>query len=722
MAEGRLSKADAAAAGSALGADRSWDGWTQRLSAAAERWKRRGFAHTLDVELAALGTWPRLLARANGEREATDLRHLIELLHAEERARRLSPASLAGWLTSPRDADANTLGQRLESDANAVRVETVHVSKGLEYPIVLLPFTWHVKKKDNRSYEPVTLRSASEPSAPAPDGDPPAPPKRASQHRLDLRSPYDDARKSALADLEKESRQEELRKLYVALTRARHHTVAWWGLIGDVHTSTDKSAFGRLLTRDASAQGFAGSEIKFDASSGEGPTPFERVSARLDDLCTAAHSQIAWSPAVMPAHPLQRWAGPKADTLLTEWPADRVLPTFSGRCGVSSYSSLARGAAAADLDEKKRAEAAPAIEEAANDEDLDIATRPTPDDKSDPEGGAAAGVSAPASVPPYENPLLLEAGGGTRFGTFVHEVFERVDFPTVAPHDDDACHSLDALLDALGAQHGYARESRERAQLAKALQPILETPLGSNIPRQDGLPALPSDFTLAQLARADRLDELPFDLALGAGTQYERQREPQSGLNALAARPDCVDPSAVYEALSKIDDPVLKSRLGPWLDFQEQRKGAEKALIGSIAGILTGSIDLAFRVRTSADSTMYFVADYKTNRIKDCQPGHFTGPWLDWKMQTSGYLLQSLLYSLALHRHLTLRVNGYDYDKHFGGALYLFVRGMIGANTPRCTETGHALGVHALRWPKAVIQKLDAALSPPRKPAVKEKS
>ena len=623
---------------------------------------------------------------------------------------------------SPRDADSDTLGQRLESDANAVRVETVHVSKGLEYPVVLLPFTWRVRKKDDHAYKPLTLRSASESKDPAPDGAPRAPSTRASQHRLDLRSPYDTAREKALADLDKETRQEELRKLYVALTRGRHHTVAWWGLIGDVHTSTDKSAFGRLLTRDANAQGFEGSAIAFNGPPGEGPTAFERVSAKLDELCTAAHQDIAWSPAVMPAHPLQRWAAPKADALVTEWPADRTLPTFSGRCGVSSYSSLARGAAAADLDEKKRAEAAPANEEAASDEDLDIATRPTPDDKSDPEGGAAVGVSAPASVPKHDVSLLLEAGGGTRFGTFVHEIFERVDFPTVAPHDDDACHSLESLLDALGAQHGYARESRERAQIDKALPRILETPLGSNIPRQDGLPALPPDFTLAQLTRADRLDELPFDLALGAGTEYRRQPEPLSGLSALAARPDCVDPTAVYKALSEIQDADAKSRLGPWLDFQKQREGGGKALIGSIAGILTGSIDLAFRVRTNPDSTTYFVADYKTNRIKDCQPGHFTGPWLDWKMQTSGYLLQSLLYTLALHRHLRLRLDGYDYDQHFGGALYLFVRGMIGATTPRCTETGHALGVHALRWPKAVIQTLDAALSPHRKPAVKEKS
>ncbi len=717
---GSAAMTEAARAGVSLGPDRSWDRWTQRLAAAAERWKRRGFAHTIDVELAALGTWPRVLAHPNGERDATDLRHLIELLHAEERARRLGPASLAEWLSSPRDAAQDALAQRLESDANAVRVETVHVSKGLEYPIVLLPFSWKVRGATNQDYKPLTLRSAAASHDPAAD-DAAAATAHASRHRLDLHAPYHVARQDALETLAAETRQEELRKLYVGLTRARHHTVAWWGVIGKDHKDTGQSALGRLLMRDPDQNGFQDCNIVFGKEDGSSPTPFERVSAKLDDLCTAADANIAWSPATMPTQPLERWTPPRIDALVTDWPTDRALPAFSGRYGVSSYSSLARGAAAKDIDEKKRAtiENASDADVEANPEALE-ATVAAADgaEENDTEGGAAVGVSAPASVPKHEDPLLLTAGSGTRFGTFVHEVFERVDFPSDAPHDDDACDSLEALLDALGAQHGYARDSRERKQLLAAIPQILRTPLGSRKENPCQLEGLPEDFTLARISRADRLDELPFDLALGAGTNYVRATDPSEGLDALAARPGCVDPDAVYEALTEAGG---NPRLKPWLDFQAKRQGEKKALIGSIAGILTGSIDLAFRVGATPDSTRYFVADYKTNRIEGCEPGHFTGPWLDWKMQTSGYLLQSLLYTLALHRHLSVRLPGYRYETHFGGALYLFLRGMNGPNTTRCAETGHALGVHALRWPKEVVTALDAALTPMSERTKKEK-
>jgi exodeoxyribonuclease V beta subunit len=80
-------------------------------------------------------------------------------------------------------------------------------------------------------------------------------------------------------------------------------------------------------------------------------------------------------------------------------------------------------------------------------------------------------------------------------------------------------------------------------------------------------------------------------------------------------------------------------------------------------------------------------------------------------MATTGYPLQALLYTLALHRHLRLRLGPrYDYDRQVGGYLYLFLRGMAGPDTPRCEETGRCLGVFAHRWSRQTIERLDAAL------------
>jgi exodeoxyribonuclease V beta subunit len=79
-------------------------------------------------------------------------------------------------------------------------------------------------------------------------------------------------------------------------------------------------------------------------------------------------------------------------------------------------------------------------------------------------------------------------------------------------------------------------------------------------------------------------------------------------------------------------------------------------------------------------------------------------------MATTGYPLQALLYTVALHRHLQLRMPGYDYERHMGGYLYLFMRGLAGADTPRCPETGRCLGVFAHRWRRETIEAVDDAL------------
>ena len=62
------------------------------------------------------------------------------------------------------------------------------------------------------------------------------------------------------------------------------------------------------------------------------------------------------------------------------------------------------------------------------------------------------------------------------------------------------------------------------------------------------------------------------------------------------------------------------------------------------------------------------------------------------------YALQALLYTVALHRYLRWRLPGYDPEQHLGGVLYLFVRGMIGPDTP--VVDGTPCGVFAWRPPR----------------------
>jgi exodeoxyribonuclease V beta subunit len=106
-----------------------------------------------------------------------------------------------------------------------------------------------------------------------------------------------------------------------------------------------------------------------------------------------------------------------------------------------------------------------------------------------------------------------------------------------------------------------------------------------------------------------------------------------------------------------------------------------------LRGYLTGSIDAVLRFGTSTDPR-YVVVDYKTNWLGDRATGEPLTAW-DYRpaavaeaMLHAHYPLQALLYSVALHRFLRWRQPGYDPARHLGGVLYLFVRGMCGADTP----------------------------------------
>ncbi|MGN8224052.1 exodeoxyribonuclease V subunit beta [Gracilimonas sp. BCB1] len=92
--------------------------------------------------------------------------------------------------------------------------------------------------------------------------------------------------------------------------------------------------------------------------------------------------------------------------------------------------------------------------------------------------------------------------------------------------------------------------------------------------------------------------------------------------------------------------------------------------IDKASGFIKGFIDLIFR-----SENRYYILDYKSNHLGDAQSDYSTEN-LSQAMKDSGYDLQYHIYSLALHRFLSNRVKGYNYEEHFGGVLYLFLRGV----------------------------------------------
>ncbi|WP_462174088.1 exodeoxyribonuclease V subunit beta [Pseudoalteromonas xiamenensis] len=175
--------------------ERAWQHYLDRFFLLRKSWDRQGAMAMLELLLVD-NALPRLWATRgfNVERILTDYRHLAELLQ-QKQLELEGTHRVIRWLNQQLADTANEGMQlRLESDADLVKIITMHASKGLEYPIVYLPFATSYRETDEAKFHK--------------DG-----------------KTFVDLLKSdaALAAAQKERLAEDIRLLYVALTRAVHH-------------------------------------------------------------------------------------------------------------------------------------------------------------------------------------------------------------------------------------------------------------------------------------------------------------------------------------------------------------------------------------------------------------------------------------------------------------------------------------------------------------------
>lgn len=602
-----------------------------------------------DVEVAAA------LARA-GERGLTDLEHLAELAHVALGARGV-PAAVALRaleelaLASDRgedDTDDPSV-RRIGSDGDAVQVMTFHGSKGLEFPVVLLPFS----NRPQNLQQPWVFRSGAGRVVDAGSALKWVPAvgeaKRGTHdgtHDAEHDAALDAAPDAAHATMARrreaaivEQAGDDARLLYVALTRARDRCIVWWWPLQRAEsTQLGRLLFGEridgVLVPDAAVPRLA--ELDDDTT-----------ARRLADLAAAGDGTIDVhrlgvprpGPRYRPAE--QQQHGPLGVARLER---DVHEPDVWRWSFTGLLRSTPRGAAA----------------------DVHQVPEPTGSDEPDaPQELDAPGVSGASGEVPAGSATgpLLELPGGTVFGVLVHEALEVVDL-SAAP---DELHAQ--LLVELAARASGAAMDVDVPRVAAGLVAALATPLE---PLADRL-------RLRDIAPRDRIPELVFELTVG-------DTHGRVEVAALGA--------AVADALVA-DDPFRTA-------FATLGARVERA---RFAGWLTGVVDLALRLPDGR----YVVADYKTNRLSDIdgRPA-YDAATMRAAMLHGEYPLQGLLYLVGMHRMLARRLTGYDPDRHLGGAAFLFLRGMAGPDTP--LRDGVRDGVSLWRPSAAAVLAADAVL------------
>jgi exodeoxyribonuclease V beta subunit len=121
------------------------DAWMELFHDLGLTWEKQGFARMFRELLDRQGVMARVLAWRDGERRMTNILHVAELAHRAEAEEDHRPESLLGWLgrqIAAAEADSDAVELRLETDADAVDIVTMHRCKGLEYRVTWCPYLW----------------------------------------------------------------------------------------------------------------------------------------------------------------------------------------------------------------------------------------------------------------------------------------------------------------------------------------------------------------------------------------------------------------------------------------------------------------------------------------------------------------------------------------------------------------------------------------------------
>ncbi|MDP6203909.1 MAG: UvrD-helicase domain-containing protein, partial [Prochlorococcaceae cyanobacterium ETNP18_MAG_14] len=250
-------------------------------------------------------------------------------------------------------------------------------------------------------------------------------------------------------------------------------------------------------------------------------------------------------------------------------------------------------------------------------------------------------VSSQESTWSEQGPLArFPRGAGA--GDCLHRILERLDFCKPL-QDPNAVVVIEEELRRAGIDINLL------AAVQDGLDRVLNTPMGGGL----------GDLCLNQLHEKRRIHELSFDLPIAHQGNVLRSLD--------LARAFQLDPMA---------------RFGETYAKQISHLGV------SSRGFLTGSIDLVFTDSEDLAEARWWVADWKSNwigrrnpdgQVAACGPLYYDERGMEQQMLLHHYPLQAHLYLVALHRFLRWRLPSYEPERHLGGYVYVFLRGVPGS-------------------------------------------
>lgn len=480
-----------------------WDVWLGKFRAWHQTWNENGFIQAFRKLLGDQEVPQRLLSRPSGERRLTNLYHLGELLQAQATELKLGPEGLVRWMYRMRtdgsarvDQIGDTGQMRLESDTDAVKLVTIHKSKGLEYPIVYCPFLWDGRLLFKHEKDSFRFHDPDE-------GD---------RLKLDIGSKeIDEHRRIA----EREALAENLRLLYVALTRAKHMCSVVWGNFSGSETSPLAYLWHQEPGSQATLDGLdrAASYVK--------ELDDEALRTDLAKLCAGSGGAI--SVITLEPRSAKPYSGAHetGGVLQAREAVRRMYP----RGRFSSFSALISG---------ERGEG--------DERDVDSTAGHT--------SLPAAAHESNSALATQESPRvrLADFPKGARIGVMMHEVFEHTDFS-----DESGASVVRATQDAF-LRYGLNEEAE--ARFLPAMRDALKTPLASA--RVVAMPRL------CDLSKDSRLDELEF---LFPVSQTGSALRASCIARVLADHPNAPWPAWYPDEVAKLDFLPLKGFMRGFVDL-----------------------------------------------------------------------------------------------------------------------------------------------------------